>query len=267
MTAPPTGAPVPAPAQVPRGSLRRAGLRFALLLLLLAAGFVVVRFTPLGDYLTAERIQATLADWRGLWWSPFALVGLIVVLGAVGAPATPFLIAGAAIFGALWGTVWNFVGILGASCAGYGLARLLGREFVERIGGNKIKRAEQMLHRRGFLPLVAVRFLPIPFPLVNAAAAVVGVRFPKFFAASVIGLLPPVAILTYFSARLLDAATGDRTAIVGQLLLVTITAALIIFFPIGLRRYRRRKRMALLRSLRARRSAGDRLRPVGTPSD
>jgi uncharacterized membrane protein YdjX (TVP38/TMEM64 family) len=251
VTAPPISAPVPAPSQAPRRSLRRAGLSFALLLLLLAAGFVVVRFTPLGDYLTAERIQATLAGLRDLWWSPFVLVGLILVLGAVGAPATPFLIAGAAIFGAYWGTVWNFVGVLAASCAGYGLARLLGREFVERIGGAKIKRAEQMLHRRGFLPLVAVRFLPIPFPLVNAAAAVVGVRFPKFFAASVAGLLPPVAILTYFSARLLDAATGDRTAILGQLLAVTLTAALIIFFPIGLRRYRRRKRLRRHRATRA----------------
>ena len=51
-----------------------------------------------------------------------------------------------------------------------------------------------------------MRFLPIPFQLVNAAAAVVGVRFAKFFVASAIGMLPPTAILTYFASALLAAA-------------------------------------------------------------
>src|SRR5690606_38071403 len=130
---------------------------------------------------------------------------------------TPFLIAGAAIFGTVYGTLWNWLGILLASAAGYLLARALGREFVERIGGDKIRRAEKILHRRGFMPLIAVRFVPVPFALVNAAAAVVGVRFPKFLAAAAVGLAPPVAILTYFSAALLDAATGDRAAIARRL--------------------------------------------------
>ena len=147
---------------------------------------------------------------RGLWWAPAALVGTIVVLGSVGLPATPFIIAGAAIFGPVWGTFWNWVGIFLCSLTGFLLARLLGREFVERIGGAKIQRAEKLLHRRGFMPLIAIRFLPIPFTLVNAAAAVVGVKLPKFLAATAIGLLPPIAILTYFSSALLDAATGDR---------------------------------------------------------
>ena len=190
----------------PKGSIRGPALRFGLLILLIATGFVLVRFTPLGQYLTVARIQETLGELRGLWWAPIAHVGLLVAFGALGAPATPFLLAGAAIFGGRWGTLWNFVGIFAASCAGFGLARLLGREFVERIGGDKIRKAERVFHRRGFLPLIAIRFLPIPFQLVNAAAAVVGVRFAKFFWASAIGLLPPTAILTYFAAALLDAA-------------------------------------------------------------
>ena len=236
--------------EAPR-SLRGPAIKFALLLLLVIGGFLAARYTPLSEYLKIERIQGYLDHVRGLWWAPAALVGTIVVLGSLGLPATPFIVAGAAIFGAVWGTVWNWVGIFLSSLTGFLLARMLGREFVERIGGDKLARAEKLLHRRGFMPLIAIRFLPVPFTLVNAAAAVVGVKLPKFLFASAIGLLPPIAILTYFSAALLEAATGDRAAIVRQALMVSITAALCVFFPIGLRRRLRKRKLKRLRVLRA----------------
>jgi uncharacterized membrane protein YdjX (TVP38/TMEM64 family) len=239
----------------PRGSLQRAAIRFGLLVVLLGAGFVLVRFTPVGEYLTAERLQEMLGRVRGAWWTPLALVGLTTLLGAVGVPATPFLIAGAAIFGPLWGTLWNWLGVLLASAAGYLLARALGREFVERIGGDKVRRAERILHRRGFLPLVAARFVPIPFSLVNAAAAVVGVRLMKFLTATAIGLLPPIAIITYFTSALLHAASGDRAAIARQLTFALLGAAFLVFLPIGIRRRQRQLRLRRLRARRAARAA------------
>jgi uncharacterized membrane protein YdjX (TVP38/TMEM64 family) len=242
-------------AAAPEVSIGRAALRFAALVALLGASFAVVRFTPLGDYLAADRLQALLVDLRGAWWSPMVLVGLCVVFGAVGVPATPFVFAGAAIFGWAWGTLWNWLGAVLASVAGYFLARALGREFVERIGGEKLRRAEQILHRRGFLPLVAVRFVPVPFALLNAAAAVVGVRFPKFLLATAIGMLPPIAIITYFSVALLEAATGDRAAIGRQLAIVLLAAAFLVFLPIGIRRRLRQRRLRRLRSERRQRSA------------
>ena len=236
--------------EAPR-SLRGPAIKFGLLLLLVVGGFLAARYTPLAEYLKVERIQGYLDLVRGLWWAPAALVGTIIVLGTVGLPATPLIVAGAAIFGPLWGTFWNWVGIFLGSLTSFLLARLLGREFVERIGGSKIQRAEKLLHRRGFMPLIAIRFLPVPFTLVNAAAAVVGVRLPKFLLASAIGLLPPIAIITYFSATLLQAATGDRAGILRQALAVSLTAALLVFFPIGLRRRLRKRRAKRLRAERA----------------
>lgn len=240
-------------------SLRGPAIKFALLLLLVVGGFLAARYTPLAEYLKIEKIQGYLDQVRGLWWAPAALVGTIVVLGSLGLPATPFIVAGAAIFGAVWGTVWNWTGIFLSSFTGFLLARLLGREFVERIGGDKLQRAEKLLHRRGFMPLIAIRFLPVPFTLVNAAAAVVGVKLPKFLLASAIGLLPPIAILTYFSSALLQAATGDRAAIVRQALTVSITAALCVFLPIGIRRRLRKRKAKRLRAERAARHSRRRL--------
>ncbi|MCM2270919.1 MAG: VTT domain-containing protein [Thermoanaerobaculia bacterium] len=243
------------PAALPARSLRGPAARFALLLLLLAGAFAAARWTPLGRYLEIDRLQAVLAHLRGAWWSPFVHLGAFVVLGGIGVPATPIILAGAAIFGAAWGTLWNWTGIVLASVAGFLLAKALGREFVERIGGDKLRRAETILHRRGFLPLVAVRFVPVPFALVNAAAAVVGVRFSKFLVATMIGMVAPIGIFTYFAATLLAAATGDRAAIARQLLVVSASMALLVFLPIGIRRRLRRRRLRQLRAARAARGA------------
>lgn len=239
----------------PRGSLQRAAIRFGILIAILAGAILAVRFTPLRDLLTAEKLQLLLADLRGAWWAPFVHVGICIVVGSLGVPATPFLVAGAAIFGAYWGALWNWTGILLASVAGYALAKQLGREFVERIGGAKLRRVEKLVQRRGFVPLIAIRFLPVPFSLVNAAAAVAGVRFPKFFAAAAIGMAPPIAILTYFSAALLEAATGAHGAIVKQMIAVSGTAAVLVFLPIGIRRRLRKRRLRRLRAHRATRPA------------
>jgi uncharacterized membrane protein YdjX (TVP38/TMEM64 family) len=238
----------------PKRSLRGPALRFALLFALLGVGFVVTRYTPLRDHLTVDRLRETLDRLRGLWWAPIAHVGMLSVFGAVGVPATPFLLAGAAIFGARWGTLWNFAGVVAASCVGFFVARHLGREFVERIGGERIRKAERLFHRRGFVPLVAVRFLPIPFQLVNAAAAVVGVRFSKFVVASAVGLLPPIAILTFFASALLEAATGERGAILKKLALVSLACIVAVFVPVGIWRRRRKWRLRRLRVERAARA-------------
>ena len=142
-------------------------------------------------------------------------------------------------------------GILLASALGYLLARGLGREFVERVGGAKVRRAEQILRRRGFMPLIAVRFLPVPFSLVNAAAAVVGVRFGKFLLASALGYLPPIAIITYFTSALMNAASGERAATAREFVMVSVTAAILVFLPIGIRRRQRQLRLRALRAHRA----------------
>jgi uncharacterized membrane protein YdjX (TVP38/TMEM64 family) len=236
----------------PRGSLRRAAIRFALLVLVLGGVLVAMRFTPLGELISAERLQALFDRLRGHWWAPVAHVAATTVGAALGVPASVFLAVGAAIFGFGWGTLWNWLGVTLASVAGFLVARALGREFVERIGGDKVRRAEGLLRRRGFAPLIAVRFLPLPLAMVNAVAAVVGVRFPTFLLATALGVLPPVVILTYFASALLQAAAGDQAEIARNLVAVFGSAVVLVFLPLRVRRLLRRRR---LRELRARRAA------------
>ena len=101
--------------------------------------------------------------------------------------------------------------------------------------------------------------------LTVVAAAVVGVRFPKFLATSAVGLLPPIAILTFFASALLEAATGaERGLILKKLALVSLACIVAVFVPVGIWRRRRKWRLRRLRAERRERPDRGASRPVAT---
>ncbi|MCZ7650212.1 MAG: VTT domain-containing protein [Thermoanaerobaculia bacterium] len=233
-------------------------LRLALLVLLLGGTFAALRWTPAGELVRPERLLALLEAARGHWWMPAVLLLLYAGLCPLGVPATPLLFAGGAIFGIVQGTAWNVLGTLVGAATTYWVARSLGREAVERLGGSRLARAERMLHKHGFFALVGLRFLPIPFPFVNAAAAVAGIRFPVFMASSAVGLAPAVAVWTYFSSALVHAAAEDRARLARELAAAIALLVGLVMVPTAVRLSRRRRRLARFRRARERRLAAER---------
>jgi len=184
-------------------------LRAAVLILILVAGYVAIRYTPVGEWMNEERIRAALVDIREIWWAPFALLGLYAVVAPTGISMFPLTIAGAA-FGPVAGSVLNTIGIVIGAATTFFVARALGRDFVLRLTGDRFRKAERMINREGFWPLVQVRFLPIPYPVINFAAALTGVPARRFLAASFIGLIPATLIHSWFIARLIYADGQER---------------------------------------------------------
>lgn len=245
---------VPRPHAAHRGHLA-IWLKAGALVLILGGTFAALRWTPLATLIEPERFSALLATARGHWWSPLVLLGLYGALCPLGFPATPLIFAGGAIFGSALGSAVNVLGTLLGATTTFLVARYLGRDAVERLGGNRLARAERMLHRHGFWALVSSRFLPLPFPLVNAAAAVAGVRFPQFMASSVIGLSPAVVVWTYFSAAIVRAAAADRARIARDLVIALALLVSLVMIPTMMRFHRRRMRAKGIRLARARRLA------------
>ncbi|HSN88751.1 MAG TPA: VTT domain-containing protein, partial [Thermoanaerobaculia bacterium] len=121
------------------------------------------------------------------------------------------------------------VGIFLGAASTFLLGRLLGRDMVVHLGGRRIKKVERAITRQsGFWSLAGIRFLPLPFVMVNYAAALAGIRPGLFLGSSLIGLTLSVPIFTYFAAAITRAATGDRTGVylrlaVALTLLISIT--------------------------------------------
>ncbi|MGH9380293.1 MAG: TVP38/TMEM64 family protein [Thermoanaerobaculia bacterium] len=206
--------------------------RFGLLIGLLVAGALLLRFTPLGELWRAEAVGTALSTVREAAWGPALLVALYLVVSPLIVPILPLIFAGGLLYGPLYGALWNCLGVVAGTALTYGLGRGLGRDVVAHwLGPERIARVNGLLDRHAFWSLVRLRFVPIPAALVNYAAALAGVRPVVFLAASVLGLVPAVSILTWFAAELVAAAEGERAGVLIRLglafalvLLVTVAA-------------------------------------------
>lgn len=236
-----------------RKSHSNAWIRALVFVLILAAAFAAVRFTPLGEWTSEDRIRASLMDIRGIWWTPLVLLVLYAIVAPTGISMFPLTIAGAA-FGPIAGSLLNTLGIVIGAWTAFAVARSLGRDFVVRVTGDRFRKAERLLNRQGIWPLIQIRFMPIPYPVANFAAALSGVPAKRFMIASVIGLIPATLIHSYFIARLIYSNGAERAA-VG----LTYAAVLIaINTMIGVLWFRRsRERRARYHELKAARRGGD----------
>lgn len=240
-------------------SANRSGLylRLAVLGVLLVSGFLLVRFTALGEIFDGERMIALLEQVRDRPWAPFALFGLYALVAVFGLPASPVLIGGGVVFGRLLGTCYNVIGLVGGAMVGYFVGKALGREALVQLAGPKLRRAELLFEKRGFWPLVQVRFLPVPFSVVGYGAALAGVSTGRYFITSALGLLPATVLHTWYAPSILLAALEGEKPIglliqyaIGITLLNVLTS-----FPQIRQALRRRRRYRQLRAIREARRA------------
>jgi phospholipase D1/2 len=253
MTLPDAADRTPAAAPAGRRVPRRALVRFALLVGLVVAGLAILRWTPLAGMLTESNLLAYRDLLRHSWWAAPALLACYVLLCPLGFPASPLMITGGIVFGAVWGSVLNIVGTSLGGIATYFLGRALGRDFVVQLGGSRLKKIERQIARRGFWGLVGVRFLPFPFALVNYTAALAGIPPALFIPTTVIGLTPINIVYTYFTATLLEVAGTARRQVLFRLMIISALLAFVMFFPqLWIGRQRKRRYAALVAARRER---------------
>lgn len=196
-----------------RPDLRTASLRFALLVAVLVAAFFLFRESELVERLSLDRLVAIVDAVRAWWWSPLALIGLWMLLSPLGAPGSPFLLAGGVVFGAAWGTLYNMIGAVLGAVSTYLFARVLGHDLVAHfLGEERMVRLERRIEHYGFWSLASLRLIPLPWPVVNFGAAFAGVRPWLFLSSTIVGLLPMIFVFTFFYASLGGMTRGGQDA-------------------------------------------------------
>lgn len=230
-------------------------IRLGAFVFTIATGIVLVRYTSFGDLLTEEGLVALTTGLRERWWSPLVLIGLFALVSIVGLPPAPLLLGGA-VFGFVAGTVYNLVGLTVGAFAAYAVALLLGRDAILRLTGPRLRKAERVLARHGFWPLVQARCLPIPFAFTNFGAALAGVPLPRFSVSTMLGLIPSTVVHTFFLARLIE-KDGARAQTTG-LYLAAFGVLNLVLSSLWVRERRQRgARLRELRRIRASRASGD----------
>lgn len=167
------------------------------LLVVLVAGAVATAVTVGVPPVAEVRSWVEAAGWAG----PVLYAALFAALSLTPAPATVLTVAAGVLFGWPVGVPVALAGALTGAVVGFGLARVLGRSAVERVGGDRLARLDALLRRRGLLTMLAVRMMPIvPFAVVNAACGLTGVRARDFVLGSALGMAPGMAAFVAIGA-------------------------------------------------------------------
>jgi uncharacterized membrane protein YdjX (TVP38/TMEM64 family) len=226
-------------------------LKLAAFLLLLAAITYVMLLTPTGAlFRTAEGRSALVRSLDALVQSAGPLGPVVIVLiytiGVLILPATPFTIAGAVIFGKFYGMLYNLVGdALGAS-----ISFFLGRYFLHGIARGFLETRMPWLDRKateeGFSVIFYLRIFWFPFIVLNYAAGATRIRFRDYLLGTVLGLLPPVFLFTYFVGSMKEVlATYRRPAdlLTFDLIFPVLLLIFSFFLPALLKRLRKAREL------------------------
>jgi len=127
----------------------------------ITAAVILVRFTSLKDYLTAEGLGRFLAT-AGLW-APVLFMLIYVVGVCLFVPGAILTGLGAVLFGPYWGFVYVWIGAMIGASAAFLIGRTLGREFAASLVGDRLRKYDDAIERNGFATVLYLRLIYFPF--------------------------------------------------------------------------------------------------------
>jgi uncharacterized membrane protein YdjX (TVP38/TMEM64 family) len=189
-----------------------------------ATGLYALWRTSAGMPLTPEAVRAAVADWGPL--APVIFLGAWVLRPFVFFPTILLFVGGGLAFGALWGTLYSTVGGTLAGVLTFGLARALGREFVQA----RLQDRFPQLHEERWGPglVFVLNLIPIvPITAINYGAGLSRIGLASFTLAVIAGLAPRAFAYSFFGSRILQAESKEFALAVALLVvLVVVPAAL-----------------------------------------
>ena len=195
----------------PSGQTRRpsrARLKAAVLVVFIISAIILVRYTPLKGYLTANALGELLED-AGIW-APVLYMAIYAVGVCLFIPGTLLTGLGAAIFGAYWGFVYVWIGAMTGASAAFLIGRTLGREFSAGLIGDRLKKYDDAIERNGFATVLYLRLVYFPFTPMNFGMGLTKVRFRDYFWGTALGIIVGTFIFTFFVGTLKEVwASGD----------------------------------------------------------
>ena len=179
---------------------RQAVIKALILLVFIVLAIIVVRFTPVRNYLTADALGNFL-DAVG-FWAPLVFIMIYAVGVCLFLPGTLLTGLGAAIFGAYWGFVYVWFGAMAGASAAFLIGRTLGREFSASLIGDRLKKYDDAIERNGFATVLYLRLVYFPFTPMNFGMGLTKVHFKEYFFGTGLGIMVGTFIFTFFIGTL-----------------------------------------------------------------
>jgi uncharacterized membrane protein YdjX (TVP38/TMEM64 family) len=186
--------------------MRRGWVRPVLAVLVVAAGIVAARALGLGDVIRLDNV-ARLKQWIEGYGAlaPAVFIAGYALATVFFVPGLPITVLGGVAFGAIWGTVYVWIG----ATIGLGLAFLVARYAVRSTvegwvrASPRLARMDGQAAAHGWRIVMLTRLVPIfPFNLQNYVYGITRIGFWDYLITSSICILPATAAFTFAGGAL-----------------------------------------------------------------
>ena len=196
-------------------------VRRILLFLILAAG--------IGTALVyREQISvAALEQWLGQlgWAAPLVFILCYAVATVFFMPGLLFTIAGGALFGPVFGTLYNLTGATIGATLAFLAARYLASDWATQRAGKRLRQLVEGVENEGWRFVAFVRLVPLfPFNVLNYALGLTRLRLLTYVTTSFVFMAPGGAAYTYLGYAGRELVAGGEGLIRKALLALAVIA-------------------------------------------
>ncbi len=209
-----------------RGRRSPAWGKLLAIVVVVAAAAAAWRYTPLSEYITAQRVTGWARAIRGWSWAPLVVILLYTPAAFVMFPRPVLTLLTVIAFGPWLGFAYGMAGIILSALATYYAGRLLPDKTVQRLAGDKLDGVVKALKRHGLMAMLAVRIIPVaPFAVEGIIAGAVSIRVWEYTLGTFLGMLPGVLATSVFGGQL--AAALEDPSTINWWIVAAVIAAMI----------------------------------------
>ena len=193
---------------IPQSTKSRKGAMIKALVFIafIVVAIYIIRFTSVKEFFTREALGGFLD--RAGFWAPIVFILVYIVGVCLFVPGTLLTALGAALFGAYWGFVYIWVGAMVGATVAFWIGRTLGRDFAASLIGERLKKYDEAIERKGFATVLYLRLVYFPFTLMNFGMGLTKVRFWDYFGGTGLGILVGTFIFTFFIGTVREVWAG-----------------------------------------------------------
>ncbi len=207
--------------------MRRDIIQRGALVLVLAIGIGLAVYYR--GVVNVEAVEAWVAA-AGIW-APLLFMLAYVVATVFFLPGLVFTIAGGALFGPVFGTIYSLTGATVGAVAAFLVSRYVAGDWVREKAGGRLNKLMEGVADEGWRFVAFVRLVPLfPFNLLNYALGLTPIRLLSYALATFVFMLPGAAAYTYVGFAGREALAGGESVIRHVLLALALLAA-VAFLP------------------------------------
>jgi len=166
--------------------------------------YLIWHISPFAQYAEVSSLIQEIEKLKNYPAIPLICILIYLVAGLILFPMTLLNIAIVIVFGPWLGFCYAYLGNVLSALLTFSIVRTFGHKPFHYIFGQRIENISQLIAQKGVISVIFLRNTPISFAILSMVAGVSHINFKDFFWGNLIGIIPGITIVSFFTGKLIQ---------------------------------------------------------------